>query len=55
MRIGKKPTRRQKIIISSKRLNPKNWLVLQDKPDELVVLHRHSIHPRKIPKKAEVR
>ena len=36
------PTLRQKQLIGSKRLNPQNWLVVVDKPDTLVIIHRHS-------------
>lgn len=54
MRMGKRPTLRQKILISSKKLNPDNWLVLQDRPDALVIMHRHSIKPREIPKERSI-
>ena len=36
------PTLRQKQLIGSKRLNPQNWLVVADKPEMLVIIHRHS-------------
>lgn len=42
MKHGKKPTRRQKQLIASLRLNPENWLVCKDTPDELVLEHRIS-------------
>lgn len=42
MKHGKKPTRRQKQDISSLRLNPDNWLVCKDNPEELVLEHKIS-------------
>lgn len=42
MKHGKNPTRRQKQDIASVRLNPDNWLVCKDTPEELVIEHRIS-------------
>ena len=42
MKHGKNPTRRQKQNIASVRLNPKNWLVCMDTPDELILEHKIS-------------
>lgn len=42
MKHGKKPTRRQKQDIASVRLNPDNWLVCKNTPEELVIEHRIS-------------
>ncbi|MGN1109053.1 MAG: DUF6906 family protein [Oscillospiraceae bacterium] len=42
MKHGKNPTRRQKQDIASLRLNPDNWLVCKDTPEELVIEHRIS-------------
>lgn len=42
MKHGKKPTRRQKQDIASVRLNPDNWLVCKDTPEELVLVHKIS-------------
>ena len=42
MKHGKNPTRRQKEYIASLRLNPDNWLVCKDTPDELVLEHKYS-------------
>lgn len=42
MKQAKRPTLRQKQLIKSMRLNPHNWLVVADKPDVLVIIHRHS-------------
>lgn len=42
MKHGKNPTRRQKQDIASLRLNPDNWLVCKDTPDELILEHKYS-------------
>lgn len=41
---GRNPTRRQKEIIRSKRLNPQNWLVIRNlvHRGELHIVHRYS-------------
>ena len=44
MKHGKNPTRRQKQSIASVRLNPENWLVCKDTPDERVLVHKISFH-----------
>lgn len=41
MKHGKKPTRSQRIFIKSKRLNPENWMVVKDTPEEMVLVHKH--------------
>ena len=54
MKHGKKPTVRQSQLIKSMRLNPANWLVVKDTPEELVIVHRHSDRTvRTIPKGGE--
>ncbi len=47
---GKRPTRKQKILISNLRLNPDNWLVLSEDKEFLTVVHRHTDRVRKLPK-----
>lgn len=42
MKHGKNPTHRQKEYIASLRLNPDNWLVCKDTPDELILEHKYS-------------
>jgi hypothetical protein len=42
LRHGKRPTRKQKIFIKSKRLNPENWLVVKDTDKEFVIVHKES-------------
>lgn len=39
---GKRPTRRQMGIIASKRLNPRNWLVVKAPVGELHLVSRYS-------------
>jgi hypothetical protein len=41
MRQGKNPTRRQKIFLQKKRMNPADWLVVEDTPEKMVLVHRH--------------
>lgn len=45
----RKPTRREKILISNYGLQPNNWLVAQSGKDKLVLVHRHTDRPRVIP------
>lgn len=42
MKHGKKPTREQKKLMQSVRLNPADWLVERDTPEEMVIVHRYS-------------
>ncbi|MED4914341.1 translation machinery-associated protein 16 [Parageobacillus thermoglucosidasius] len=49
MKNGKKPTKRQKEIIKQARLNPDNWLVVKNLPDELHIVHRETGRQRVIP------
>lgn len=37
----KNPTRAQKELIQGKKLNPADWLVERDTPDEMILVHRH--------------
>ena len=50
MKHGKNPTRRQKQSIASIRLNPENWLVWKETPDELVLEHKISGNIKRIRK-----
>lgn len=50
MKNGKRPTRAQKELIQSIRLNPANWLIVKDTPEETVIVHRVSQKTRTIPK-----
>ena len=40
MKNGKKPTNSQREFIKSKKLNPENWLVVKDTPEEMVLISR---------------
>lgn len=42
MKQGKNPTVRQKKRIARMGLEPENWLVVKDTPEEMVIVHRFS-------------
>jgi len=42
MKNGKKPTREQRKLIESNKLNPADWLVVKDTPELMVLVHRFS-------------
>lgn len=48
MRQGKAPTKKQSILIKSRRLDPKKWLVIQDTNEKLVIRNRESKLERNI-------
>ena len=48
MKHGRKPTRAQKIFLSSCGLNYKNWLVLRDDKTVFEIVHRLSGKPRRL-------
>lgn len=50
MKQAKAPTRQQKILISSYRLQPGNWLVALDTKEEIIIKHRHTGSVRTLPK-----
>ena len=50
MRDGKKPTVRQKKMMSQYGLNHENWLVQRDNDREMVIVHRHTGTVRRIAK-----
>jgi hypothetical protein len=53
MRQGKSPTRRQKIFLQKKRMNPADWLVVEDTQEKMVLQHRHFDSVKKIVHKGE--
>ena len=53
MKHGKKPTREQKKLLQSKKLNAADWLVERDTPEKLVLRHRHFDSVTKIIYKGE--
>lgn len=50
MKHGKSPTRAQKILLRSYRLDPANWFVVKNTSNEMVITHRHTGTTRTIPK-----
>lgn len=42
MKHGKKPTLKQKKELTKHKLNPENWLVVKDTPEQLKVINRNS-------------
>lgn len=42
MKHGKRPTRSQSIFIKENGLNPENWLVVKDQPEQMVLVHRYT-------------
>ena len=53
MRQVKNPTRRQKIFLQKKRLNPADWFVVEDSPEKMVLQHRHFDSVKKVIHKGE--
>jgi len=45
----RKPTRKEKQLITKYRLQPDNWLVASSLKDKLVLVHKHTDHERVIP------
>lgn len=41
MKHGTKPTREQKKLLRTKKLNYQDWLIERDTPEKLVLRHRH--------------
>lgn len=50
MKHGKNPTRKQKMLIKSARLNCENWLVVKDAAEEMVLQNRQTDKIRTIKK-----
>jgi len=42
-------TRKMKLLLKKRGLNPDNWLYTKNTPDELVIVHRYSGKVRIIP------
>ena len=51
MKHGKRPTVAQRKYIQSSRLNPENWLVVKDTPEEFVIRHRLSDKEKRLPRR----
>lgn len=50
MKRGKRPTRAQKIVIASYRLQPENWLVVSEEKADMLLIHKHTGNTRIIKK-----
>lgn len=50
MKHGKNPTRRQKMLMKSARLNCENWLVIKDTDKEMIIQNRQTDKVRTIKK-----
>lgn len=48
MKHGRKPTREQRKLIQSVRLDPAVWLVVKDTPERMELVHRHSDKTKRI-------
>ena len=48
MKAGKRLTLRQKLLLQSKRLNPRDWLRTKQPPGELHLVHRHSDRTQRV-------
>ncbi len=44
----KKPTRSQKQLLQKRKLNPADWMIERDTPEQLVIVHRHFDRVKKI-------
>ena len=53
MKHGTKPTVRQCRILQAKRLDPDNWLIERETPDEMVIVHRYGNTKRIIKKERD--
>lgn len=48
MKNGKNPTKAQKIYLKEHRLNPDNWLITKNIPEEMLLVHRYTGSIRRI-------
>lgn len=53
MKHGKRPTVRQKKLMTEWHLNYENWLVVKDTPGEMVIVHRVTNRQRVIKKETK--
>lgn len=49
----RKPTIAQKALMQGKRMNPEDWLVERDTPEQMVLVHRYFNTTKKIIMKKE--
>lgn len=50
MKQPRKPTRKEKEFLSSKRLKPENWMVQQEDKENIIFVHKTSKKTRKFEK-----
>ncbi|WP_420842697.1 DUF6906 family protein [Fervidibacillus albus] len=50
MKNGKRPTRKEKIVMNKYHLNPNNWLISKRHNGMLILVHRYTNSVRQIPK-----
>ncbi|MED3542513.1 hypothetical protein P4V63_32560 [Bacillus toyonensis] len=48
MKNGKKPTKKEKMVIKSYNLNPENWLIFKKVDGDLHLIHRNTFAKRVI-------
>ena len=48
MKNGKKPNVRQMKLLAANRLDPKDWLVVKDTPEQMELVHRFSDKTRRV-------
>ncbi len=53
MKHGKKPTKRQCMMLERYRLDPKNWLIVKDCSECLEIVNRYSGKVRRLNRKYE--
>ncbi len=53
MKNGKNPTKAQKIYLKGYGLNPDNWLIVKNTPEEMQLVHRYTSTTRRIVKRKE--
>lgn len=53
MKHGKKPTKKQCIMLSEHKLDPKNWLITRDCSECLEIVNRYSGRVRRLNRKYE--
>lgn len=50
MKQPRKPTRQEKMFLSNKRLDPKNWAVLSETQESIIFIHKISKNTREFQK-----
>lgn len=53
MKHGKKPTYEQRKLIQQWGLNPGDWLVSKDTPDQMLLVHKHTNQTQTIQKEGK--